>query len=342
VHNKHSVKKKVAALLLLAALLALVVAGTYAWKDYSQHKTNELSDKAKKHDVALIEDFQEKKDWKVGDGPLTKKIAVKNTGSTATTGTTSGYEQVYVRIQLKEYMDMTPLKLVQTNDRYMINTSGDLIVFATQAEAEAAYPGHTVTYLTDAVSRTSGYFVATQAGDPNGQYGKQVITEYDYGAKQFIVGDASLENARLDAAAKHNVDPNAECGYPVHPWTGTDLGDVLAQPGADHYIKWILGNDVVLLSDWNTPGSAHYHEYGAFWIIDDSAANAADPWIYWGQALYPGEVTSDFLEAVQLSTQPDGDFYYAIHTELQAVSLDELFTDAPQTWIDNMMIAARP
>ena len=201
VHNKHSVKKKVAALLLLAALLALVVAGTYAWKDYSQHKTNELSDKAKKHDVALIEDFQEKKDWKVGDGPLTKKIAVKNTGSTATTGTTSGYEQVYVRIQLKEYMDMTPLKLVQTNDRYMINTSGDLIVFATQAEAEAAYPGHTVTYLTDAVSRTSGYFVATQAGDPNGQYGKQVITEYDYGAKQFIVGDASLENARLDAAA---------------------------------------------------------------------------------------------------------------------------------------------
>jgi|GEM_PF-2063681 len=331
--SKTSAKKKVAALLLLAALFALLLGGTYAWRNHNQHKTNEMSNKVKKHDVTLVEDFQQKDDWKVEDGPLTKKIAVKNTGST---DTAAEFEQVYVRIQLKEYMDLIPLKVTETPQNYMIDTTGAFLVFATEAQAQAAYPGHTVSYLTDAVSNTSGYFVQTQAGDPNGQYGRKVITEYSKGEKQFVVGDASMENAREDAAAKHNADPNAECDYPAHPWSGTDLAQVLAQPGADTYIKWLLGDDVVLLSEWENPQSAKYHEYGAFWIIDDTTANPADAWIYWGQALYPGEVTSDFLEAVELIKQPDGDFYYAIHTELEAASLDDLFTDAPQAWIDNM------
>jgi hypothetical protein len=143
---------------------------------------------------------------------------------------------------------------------------------------------------------------------------------------EYLIGDETMKDARYDVRKheKHDDIPNAECAYPVHSWHGVDLTDVRAQPAGDEYIRWILGTDVVLLSEWDgVPGP--------FWIIDDR--DILDPWVYWGQALQPGEETSKFMEAVELIKQPNGDFYYAIHVELQALSIDELAGDAPE-WTD--------
>ena len=131
--KKHGGKKKAAAALLIVALLLSSLGGTLAFRDYKQHKTNEASNKMPKYDVTLVENFKEKKDWKISDGELTKQISVKNTGLTDGT-----FEEVYVRIQLKEYMDFKPMIIEETAERYMIDTSGAFIVFNSEAAAQAA------------------------------------------------------------------------------------------------------------------------------------------------------------------------------------------------------------
>jgi len=347
--QRSRAKKKAAALLLSAALLASALVGTLAWLDYSQHRTNEFENRQPKYDVTLIENFRPRDRWRTSDREVTKEISVKNTGNPAD----NRFEEIYVRIQLKEYMDFTPMIHEQTPDRYMINTAGAFIML-TDAQVPGALatdtigthrtlvtsewgPNRTVTKLREAITGQTGWFIMTREGDLHGQYGKFLTTRYEMGAKEFIIGDASMENARLDAR-KHNAHddiPNAECSYPVHPWHGTNLADVRAQPGnlptidgevfdASDYIRWHLGNDVVLLSDWDG-------EPGPFWIIDDR--DGGSNWVYWGQALQPGEETSKFMESVELIRQPNGDFYYAIHVELQAVSIDELAGDNPR-WTD--------
>jgi hypothetical protein len=313
--KKRGVKRKAAAILAVVMAIVISLGGTYMWKDYSQHKTNAASDNKAKYDVTLVENFHEQENWKVADGEVTKEVSVKNTGDVE-----NGYGEAYVRIQLKEYFEIRPMDVEYTSERYMIGTGGDFIVLATKAEASSYFPDHKAVELTDAVSGMHGWFVQTQADDSNGQYGKFVCTKYELSNNvQHVVGETRADK---DADVKHQIKANGECAYPIHLWNGTDLSkDVFAQPGADEYVKWILGDSgsVIMLSEWDgNPVKA--------WIIDDTAGNN-EPWIYWGQLLAPGEETTDFLKAIELIKQPDGDFYYAIHVEMEAVSLDEMFAE---------------
>ncbi|MCL2487636.1 MAG: Ig-like domain-containing protein, partial [Oscillospiraceae bacterium] len=85
------------------------------------------------------------------------------------------------------------------------------------------------------------------------------------------------------------------------------------------FIEWQLNTGAILpLSQWLAGGSKPV----AKWIYDDLSDSG---WVYWGQVLKTdGDTTADFMESVSLIHQPDGDFYYVIHVELDAVSLDEL------------------
>jgi hypothetical protein len=339
----RAAKKKAATAVLVMALALMLVTGTLAWRDYSQHKTNELWGHEPKHDATLVEDFEPNDDWTTGDGEVKKEIRVKNPGRAA-----DGYAPVYVRIQLKEYMDFTPLVIEQTNERYMVDVSGAFVFYATQAAAQAAYPGHEVSYLTEATTGQSGWFVRTREDDPGGQYGKFVYTKFELGDKQYLVGDASLEDARNEPRDNHQKNPNKECEYPIHFWDVTYPGgfrasnldesparpglETLAQPRADEYVRWLLGDRLVLLSEWDgTPADA--------WILDDVGNTG---WVYWGTALAPEAETANFLDAVELRVKPQGDFYYAIHTDMQALSFDELFgdnpawPDAPPLWVGSV------
>ena len=107
-NTKRIVRSSIAVLLIVALLLG----GTFAWTDYKQHKSNELSGAKMKYEARLIEDFVEVPDWKVEDGEITKKISVAKLGFAA-----EGYGDVYVRIQLKEYMEISTLTYVETEKR---------------------------------------------------------------------------------------------------------------------------------------------------------------------------------------------------------------------------------
>jgi hypothetical protein len=321
--EKRSPKKKAAAATAAVLAVLLALGGTYMWQDFTQHKTGEASGgDLSKYSVRLIENFQEKTDWKTTDDALTKEISVKNTGG-------AGYSDVYVRIQLKEYMDMTPMIVEKTAERYLVNSSGNFLTYDTQDAALSAHPGATVTQLTDAVGGiTDKWFVQTQAGDDNGQYGDYVTTVYEAGETTYVVGDESMKDARNDASEKHNVvasgeeaTRNAECDYPARNWEED------ADNSSADYIEWLLNTEKIeKLSDWDGDPVAK-------WIIDDrvlseddgvDGGRIADAWIYWGIALTPGTETDDFIKSITLTEQPDGAFYYAIHTELEALSKDEL------------------
>ncbi|MDR1927218.1 MAG: Ig-like domain-containing protein [Oscillospiraceae bacterium] len=315
---KASTKKRAAAATAALALIAGILTGTYAYWENSQHKTNELNGTQIHYEARLIEDYVEIDDWKVEDGEIKKEVGVANVGIAA-----NGYGSVYARIQLKEYMEIGKSYVVETAERYMIDTEGFFITFATQALAEAAYPNHTVMYLTDKVTNTTGWFIQTKAHDPNGQYGKYVVTDAGFNAADPVI--PGTVRASDDATNKHNVvangtppTRNGECDYPVHAWDGSVLE-------TREYVEWTLNNpSVILMSAWDgTPTNK--------WIIDDTNNSG---WVYWGQALQTQTQTEDFLKAVSLIKQPDGEFYYAIHVEMDAISLSELKDPNSDAWKD--------
>ncbi|MDR2752810.1 MAG: hypothetical protein LBB50_00690, partial [Oscillospiraceae bacterium] len=354
--QKRSPKKKAAAAVAVLLALALSMGGTYMFLDHSQHKTNEAMGDLPAYDVRLVEEFEEVSGWKTTDPPLKKEIRVANVGKAS-----DGFSGVYVRLQLKEYMEIAPLTYTQTAERYMMAQDGKFVVFESRAAAEAAYPGRIVTELTDAVAKTTGWFVQTKAHDSDGQYGKFVVTEITRGAASSLV--EGVARADRDAAEKHQENTNGECAYTVHTWNGEVDGSYyngktmfpgLSDAGAltfHDFVQWQLGgngDNLISLTDFLNPVGNNGAPVSK-WIYDDRVVGVGTNWVYWGRLLEPqnneesnpNSTTSNLLEKIRLLLQPQGSFYYAIHVDMQALSLDELggtnkkWTDAPEGIINS-------
>ena len=332
--NRSGLRKKVAAIVALLAVCATAVGGTFAWQDYKQHKSNELGGSQIKYEARLVEDFEEVFDWKVGED-IKKEIRVANVGTAA-----AGYGDVYVRLQLKEFMQIGDMIFVETPERYMVAKGGQTytvsggktytfadghyVIFDSEADAKSVFPNNTVKYLEDKVTGEKGWFIETKLGDLNGQYGKHVVVDYGFGdmapvipGSVFCPEDERNHHGYKDPVTGKFITWSKECDYPIHYW---DKADPTVREYIKEYIQWILGDDIIFLSDWDgTPVAA--------WIINDTgAANnglLGDGWAYWGQALAPGETTSNILEKVVLVKQPDGNFYYVIHVDMEALSINE-------------------
>jgi len=313
--TNHKKKRRVAIVIAIFALIVTTLGGTFAYQDYKQHKSNELNGESVKYEARLVEDFAEVNDWTVGDGPITKKISVVNLG------TEPEYGDVYVRIQLKEYMEIGTLSYKETAKRYMIDTDGEFIVFEQVADAIAAttaggaYAGHAYAELTDAVTGKTGFFIETQDHDPNGQMGKYVIYDFTVGEPTAVISSGPQKKAE---STNHHSFPSDECGYAIHSWkqgSGLETRD---------YIEWQLNTGAIItIAEWLDPNGAYKGMPVDKWVIDD---RNDEGWVYWGRALETGSGTALFMESVELIQQPEGSFYYVIHTDMQAVSLEELIT----------------
>ena len=313
--------RALAGLAALALALALVLTGTLAWQFNSDHKTNEAGAGLRRYDARLVEDFREKQRWSVSDPPLLKRVSVVNKGRLP-----DEYYSVYVRVTLKEYMEFSGVQYVETPQRYMIggdlpqpgwNGKGNFITFETAAEAAEAYPGHAISagVLTDIISGDSGYMVLTQAGDINGQYGRFVVAGIVEGEAESLI--PGVRRAVTAVTTDHNAISNGECAY-----TPLNLAD-----GENPFRAYVgLGTgQIVPLSEFENPAGNNGAPM-AKWIYNDR--DLADPYIYWGQFLTPGEDTALLLESLRLLRQPAGAFYYAMHVDMDAVSIDELMGEA--------------
>ena len=204
--------------------------------------------------------------------------------------------------------------------------------------------GRLIVLTTDYVSGVRGWFVISEAGDLHGQYGRYMVADVvaDTTNPQ-IIGTPTISRAENVEYGVH--EPNGECDYDIHQWLDVELtgnttqtiGGDLPAPTSNYrdWVRWTAGANVILYSDWDGQPTAN-------WIIDDRAGET-DGWVYWGRELRVGDTTANFLEGVRLLEQPDGNFYYVIHTHMESVSIasignwpDDFQNIAPLTQITIM------
>ena len=121
--------KKTSKSITLILALALLAGGVFAWSSGEQHKSNEFKGYDNyNHDIVLVEEFEEPENWQQGD-EVDKKVRVHNVGLAS-----RGFQDVYARIQLKEYMEIGKTTYTQTAKRYMTDAAG-LFVSSENREA---------------------------------------------------------------------------------------------------------------------------------------------------------------------------------------------------------------
>jgi len=170
--------------------------------------------------------------------------------------------------------------------------------------------------------------VRTKAGDPNGQYGRVLPVDRVIvpGEEPFTPdGRTPIDHDLIDNKDYGHYDDGhedntaIECTFTEHSWKAGGASDAFRD-----YVSWTLGAKVILYSDWMTDGG----EAVAKWILDDRSTT--DCWAYWGAAVPPTGSTGNLLQTIKLDRQPDGDFYYAIHADMQAVDYTGL-----DSWADD-------
>lgn len=348
--------KRIASLFAFVMAGVMVSGGTYAWNDYRQHKTNEANADGIIYKARLVEKYDpnDTKDWNVKDPAVTKELSILNPGAEGSLDSDDNYGDIFVRLQLKEFMEFYPINYKLTDERYMIDESGAFIAFDLTdqqgaldfaADLDAKYGNGSripvkMKMYGDDVER---WYIPTKESDPNGIYGDFIVTGVDvlYNAPQNIIEDIAKVPVRAssDQKDKHNdyintsvnVDlgsahDNGECLYTPHTW-GTGLyGFEVNGAGKvsfGDYIEWIFGDDVITYDQWVNVYNSQPVEK---WVVD---TNSEEGWVYWISPLAPKQQTTNLLEKIALIKQPDDAFYYALHADMQAVCFKEL-----DNWLD--------
>jgi hypothetical protein len=88
----------------------------------------------------------------------------------------------------------------------------------------------------------------------------------------------------------------------------------------EHTAALTLPASIILMSDWNG-------EIGNFWVLDE------DGWAYWAAPLASGDATGLLLSEVTLINEPLGEWYYAIHVNVEIANPSQL----PMVWVESGM-----
>ena len=336
--------------------LALLIGGTYAYTGFD-HRSNPFRNDPN-YQGRLVEDFEEK-EWEV-DEEIKKEISVKNMGGTEQfPGRNWG--DIFVRVKLKEHMDITPIDYVyypeddQVNKvRFMTDKEGNFVRFAASGTnyflnstqltnirasdvwesviADAAVRAAFVSALGPAnFIRLRGYYdnqdywyVVTKAGDPNGQYGSFVVVDkiLDVTRMQSITG--SDRAAGIDyGTGLHIQDPSEHDNEEcLYPMHYWDETDpAMCELKSHDYAEWELGPSMIMVDDWD--GQA----------VDAWILNPVTGWATWGNALKPGESTDLLLKSVTPIRFPDGQMLYVIHADMQCTDRFDMLR--PDFWKDD-------
>lgn len=363
-------RRKIAAVTACVLVALIALSGTLAAVLLDQFDTNIFGGRGLRYDATLNEEFLEADDWQAGQ-TLDKPITVTNTGLND-----GKFGEVFVRVQLKEFMELYEIEykywdvegnkvtvpggnpalfMTYTTDNgvtgepgiededhqahIIINAAEGASDTAVKSAAAAQYPGlvaldpeifenRKFVYLTDAVSGKSGWFVQTREGDINGQYGKWVVAEY--ARKDDSATSVDPLTMFAEGHDHGNYDQSgaapSECDYTPHIMAAGMNGSERTALYRE-WITWNFGDNVQLLSDWNSKDQC--------WLFDDMTDDG-NGWFYWSHPLTPDEAhatlqkTTDLLlESVTLIKQPEGEFYYAIHVDMESVSLADIWDDTP-------------
>lgn len=316
---------------------ALLATATYTWNNTSQYKTNRFKTTDVRYNVVLVEEFnpEDALNW-VKEDSIIKKLSVRN-GQDSDDIDTYSFDDAYVRVQFKEYFEISKIKFIYSDTRFMVDTSGNFIKEETQALLEARMLTLNIKDTSRIVEIKGFYddkdyfYIATQHEDINGQYGKFLVMDVERLPGESLVQGQTDQS--LDAEVNHHADTNKEDEYFIHKWDNSNPTLSYADPNSPftEYVKWQLGDDVITLEDWVASGSKPVKK----WILDTSSSEG---WAYWGERLIHSNtptdldsVTTNLIESMVLLRQPEGIADYYIHANLDAVSFHDidLWTDAP-------------
>ena len=353
-------RRRTVGMIVLVVVIVMLLTGTLAWYNNHEHKTNEASyEQPARYDARLVEDYEAVDDWVVTDPPLTKEISVVNKGVPD-----DGQCSVYLRITLKEYLESCVETYIYTDDRYIVYNGeralwpgeitiegvaagnetladcaaavGRFVTFDTLENALAAFPGYSITNvgsdsvtpLVDLATGQSGFFIETRDDALDSQYGRPVITGAIISQATPLISGAV--RASDDAEIYHHDPYNGECNYyPLHlgyVFGWADYADLLSPPhiGGNpfrQYVELVYGDVFISLTDF-VDANNNNGQPVAKWIYNDT--DPTDPYLYWGQYLAPGVQTAYALEQVSLLERFGDVFYYAMHVDMDIVSLPQL------------------
>lgn len=255
--GKLITRKKAAGATALLLSAVMLVGGAFAWQYYGDHKTNVGESGGLKYKARLVEKFDpnDTKEWNVTDPPVTKELRVSNPGKEVATDN-SVYGDIFVRLQLKEFMEFYPLTYVYTDERYMTRPdgaesvtgesaavekkSGAFYAFDTQADAQAfadkldlefGNGPHIVKDVKMYGDTQERWFIQTKESDPNGVYGSFVLLDVKVDkttGRNIIESDAGIPiPAKADDDQKSETDGGLHNDYNIGESTATPNGECL-------------------------------------------------------------------------------------------------------------------
>ena len=367
-----------AAALLVA--VALAVGGTFAYRA-GERKSNVMQGKAQ-YQARLVEHFPPGQPWEK-DQEITKQVSVKNMGYNNPDKPGERWGDIYVRVQILEYMDITKVNYLyyagpgnapipMTNPGHspepiplMITKAGDFVRLTSEqygtltgntaavlkGQLEAVYDWTKVIEdhvkrseflqaLAEDMVRAGGrdfeqingtlfpedngfYYLPTQAGDPNGQYGAYLAMGKVAESPVVVAG-----KERVDYELGNHNDYMTN--YEIHMWDGA-TAETCGLATHD-YADFVLGDGVWIMRDTWLAGGARMNgktlapkEEGPFWILDPATG-----WATWGQAIPAApknNETAKLLEAIMPKVDLEDEIYYDIYVHMEAYSKSDMPSD---------------
>lgn len=326
------------------AAAALIVAGTFSWRDLSQSKVNEFQGGRGVTDVVLVEEFEEENNWKV-NGSVDKKVWVRNTGE----------QDVYVRLSLSEYLEVTKHEYYSytTADagkygyeegrpvRFAIDENGDYITCVQNTDGTFS-PKDKIgveSFEANRICSVEGtYYLIAQGADG-------IVTDMDDTNRNGQIGKYMVVTSGSETVPLLGEKKDDPTTWHQHLWENDDGEDakLTDDSGKIHdYVEWILGgkDSVMTLKEWNALDSdaqKAINDKGGIWLLD---TDSPDGWAYYSKALQPeGTVSEDgqtkldctgqLLSKTKLLKEPKqgaagGGFFYSIEVRMDAVTHGDL------------------
>jgi len=299
--NKKRIATSVAA---VATAAALLLGGTFAWQSVNQTALNEASDVINPGG-RLHDDFN----------GSNKDVYVENFTDPA-----NGGEDIFARIRLEEYFEIT-----------MNKGAGDpiekteILVGGEDTDSE----GNTVkTYDVFTAYETLEDGVVKAAVDDDGT----AYWSWTTGGETVYMPTFNKDKDSLDADINGTYE-GTTTGDDVHYDDYEEIldektADVVYDADADnlpdgekvyveetHYSANTLNATLISMTEWVNDYNS---EPGEYWVYD------TDGWVYWAQAIEPGTATGLLLDGIELNQVMDDSWYYAINVVAQFVTADDL------------------
>lgn len=298
---------------------AIILAGTFAWSNFTQSRVNTLKE-LMTPDVNLHDDFE---------GGPNKDVYVEN----------SGQKDIFVRVKMTEYLQTASL--------------GSLVLGHAADQEDLWVPHNTVHKVEEATTydpnqcdiEASGNQINPQWTNAAGQDFHDFYTwilggQEGGNAEGQIYYKPAPEDKRAQVDANGNIIQEPQvvsdeltgvegdaAAYYAQQLEGLS-GDELTAKMAELGVKQTLTAKVYTMDQWKNgvkadPDDENYllapYAQGDFWVID------TDGWAYWANPLRGGEATGLLLDKVtRTENKFDSDAEYKINVQLQAVTADDI------------------